>query len=197
MSHHIYHTEAFVLGHRAHGEANKHLKLFTKELGFVVATAQGVRHAKSKLRYSLQDYSFSSIALVRGKEVWRLTNAAYIFNIKDDFRHNKDLFMVFARVFALIERLIVGEERHEKLFNVLHDAAVFLKGSKLDRYLIKNAEYLLVLRLLHELGYVGDIPACRGFLSTSEWNDDLLSQISSVESQMLSVINNSIKESQL
>jgi DNA repair protein RecO len=197
MSHHIYHTDAFVVGHRIHGEANKHIKLFTRELGFVTATAQGIRHARSKLRYSLQDYSFSSVALVRGKEIWRITNAIRISNIKNDFKDNKDLFMVFARVFALLERLIGGEERHEKLFMLLHDALVFFKGRTISPDIIRNAEYLIVLRLLHELGYVGDIPACRSFLVTTEWSDEVLSSVSSVESEFLSVINNSIKESQL
>jgi len=179
------------------GEANKYIKLFTKELGFITASAQGIRHAKSKLRYSLQDYSLSTVALVRGKEIWRLTNALRIANVKSDFQKQKELFLVFARIFALLERLLGGEERHEKLFMLVHDAFMFLRQESLSDDLVRNAEYLIVLRLLHELGYVGDVPACRTFLATHEWNIEVITQVGAVEKQLLLAINDSIRESQL
>ena len=67
--HHIYHTEAFVLGSRNVGEANKMLSLYTRELGLVYAHAQGIRLGKSKLRFGLQDFSHATVDLVQGKDI--------------------------------------------------------------------------------------------------------------------------------
>ena len=75
MLHHIYHTEGFVLSGQSVGEANKYFRIFTKDFGMVGAMAQGIRLLQSKLRYSLQDYSYSKISLVRGKQVWRIVGA--------------------------------------------------------------------------------------------------------------------------
>ncbi len=51
------------------------MSIFTRELGLVRATAQGIRLEKSKLRYSSQLYSFGIFSFVHGKEFWRLTSA--------------------------------------------------------------------------------------------------------------------------
>src|SRR5690349_11857408 len=72
----IHTTPGFIIGSRPYGEAGKMLSIFTRDLGLVLAAAQGIRLEKSKLRYSAQDYSFGTFSLVRGKEFWRLTNSA-------------------------------------------------------------------------------------------------------------------------
>src|SRR5690349_10081885 len=68
-------TEGFIIDSRPSGEAGKLLYIFTKDHGLVMATAQGIRLEKSKLRYFIQDYSFGVYSFVKGKEYWRLTNA--------------------------------------------------------------------------------------------------------------------------
>jgi len=57
------------------GETSKYALLFTRELGFLSARAQGARASRSKLRYHLTDFSYLDAWLVRGREVWRLANA--------------------------------------------------------------------------------------------------------------------------
>ncbi len=74
--HHIYHTEGIILGSKAYGEAGKCYYIFTKDLGMIFASAQGVRKISSKLRYVLQDFSYIKLDLVRGKDFWRLTSAS-------------------------------------------------------------------------------------------------------------------------
>ena len=73
--HHIYHTEGIILGSRNFGEAGKHYYIFTRDLGMITATAQGVRKMSSKLRFVLQDFSYIKIDLVQGKNIFRVTNA--------------------------------------------------------------------------------------------------------------------------
>lgn len=70
----IYNTDGIILKSFNIGEADKFFLIFTRELGLIEAIAQGIRKIESKNRYGLQDFSVSNISLVRGREVWRITN---------------------------------------------------------------------------------------------------------------------------
>ena len=72
--HHIYHTEGIVLESRNFGEAGKYFSIFTRDLGLVTASAQGIRKMSSKLRFVLQDFSYVKIDLVSGRNIFRVTN---------------------------------------------------------------------------------------------------------------------------
>ena len=74
--HHIYHTEGIILGSNNFGETGKYYAIFTRDLGMIYASAQGVRKMSSKLRFVLQDFAYLKIDLVKGKDFWRLTNAS-------------------------------------------------------------------------------------------------------------------------
>lgn len=72
---HFHHTEAIVIATRPLKESDRRLRLFTRELGVVTATATGVRLLQSKLRYALQPYTLVTLVMVHGKQGWRVTNA--------------------------------------------------------------------------------------------------------------------------
>jgi len=74
--HHIYHTEGIILGNKNYGEAGKYYSVFTRDLGMIYASAQGVRKMSSKLRFILQDFSCIKMDFVRGKDFWRITSAS-------------------------------------------------------------------------------------------------------------------------
>ncbi len=76
MSHYIYNTACFVVDTSPSKEADMIVTLYTEELGLIKAVAQGVRDMKSKLRYSLQEGTYGTVALIRGREMCRIVNAA-------------------------------------------------------------------------------------------------------------------------
>jgi DNA repair protein RecO len=129
MAHHVYQTEGIVLGGIRTGEANKQLALFTKELGLVSAAAQGIRLLKSKLRYSLQEYTVGSFALVRGKNVWRITSAQSSSNLHTSLQDRQNAFLAIARILSLIERLVRGEERHPELFATVLSGTEYIQNN--------------------------------------------------------------------
>jgi recombinational DNA repair protein (RecF pathway) len=183
--HHIYTTKAFVVHSSPYGEAGKFLLLFTKDFGMIGATAQGIRLVQSKLRYHVQDYSFNTISIVRGKEVWRLTGASGHENfIKTNILHIK--------IFKLLKRLLHGEEKNEKLFDIIE--SLYKNEVTGDNFEI--VECLIVLRVLNSLGYIANKEFVR-FIDNNNLNNEILEEVKKEKIQILKVINKALNETQL
>lgn len=194
MSHHIYQTEAFVIDSNSYREADKIITLFTKELGLLQARAIGVRLLQSKLRYSLQDFSYAKVSLVRGRELWRLTSAGSAYNIVSKISPES---FVFARALSLIKRLVHGEEKNENLWSILFNALNFLKGEEASKINPEYIEWVLVLRILHALGYVAPNAMTEPFLKDLEWSPALIESAPGSKKSILLSINEALKQSQL
>jgi len=145
MSYAVYTTRGFVLGSAPSGEASKRYSLYTEDFGLIHARAQAVRLLASKLRYNLEDFSFCTFSLVRGKEVWRITGAE-----KAGGPFPRPLSLLHARVLTLVKRLIHGEEANSELFAVLVD---MFKTPPLAKD-IHAFESLVLVRTLSSLGYM-------------------------------------------
>lgn len=164
MPHHIYQTKGFVLGNTPFGEADRLIHIFTEELGLVSAVAKSVRSEKSKLRYSLQDNSFSRLDLVRGREVWRVTDAEELARLSFSEERAIERIKVFVGVCVLLRRFVHGEEQDKNIFHVLSDVFFLLKNEVLSAEGLKNLEVLAALRILSVLGYAEEDPnAGKGF----------------------------------
>ena len=140
MSYAVYTTRGFILGSGPTGEASKLYVLYTEDFGLIRAKAQGVRLIQSKLRYNLDDYSFSTFSLVRGKEFWRLTGS-----VSENL--SKEKLFVRARVLNLVRRLVQGEEKNESLFNAL----LPLVSNDTTR---DSTEVSILVDVLSSLGYL-------------------------------------------
>jgi DNA repair protein RecO len=193
MAYHIYTTRGLVLSSWPLKEADRTYAIFTEELGLVRARATGVRRIQSKLRAGLEPFSFSVVSLVRGQEVWRLTGATLGHRIGPS-ELGKKAFTVCARVFSLLEKLVVGEETHKELFQVLSDALAFVE--KVEEGSLEMFEILFVLRLLHELGYISDSDVPRGFLE-EKLSEELLIQTETEKKNLLHAINHGLQQSNL
>ncbi|MBA3550762.1 hypothetical protein H0W32_00965, partial [Patescibacteria group bacterium] len=165
-------------------------------LGMVRATAQGVRLLKSKLRFSLQEFSYARISLVRGKEVWRITNAKIEWNLHILFREKKEIIFMLAQIFLLLRRLIPGEEKNEKLFLLIHHAFVFLQSAIFSKEEISSFEKIAVINILNNLGYIGNNPELSKFINVP-WSKELLAHMEIKKRSALQEINRAIKATQL
>ncbi len=190
--HAIHTTPGFVIDSRPYGEAGKILSIFTQDLGLVSAIAQGIRLEKSKLRYYVQNYSFAKYSLVRGKEFWRLTSAS------DETTASSAASVLIAKIAALLRRLLQGEDPHPELFELVTSCAAFLRSSPgLTEEQGRSLESLVVLRILHTLGYIGNEPAFAAFIDALEINIPILDQVTSIRQTVNRHINTALKESQL
>ncbi len=197
MSHHIYHTEGFVLASGPAQEANKMLYVFTKELGVVHAFAQGIRLLKSKLRYSLQDFSYANISLVRGKDIWRVTNASPVISRFPNIFSQPECFGIYVKVLTLLRRLLNGEEKNESLFILITQAFDFLETVQVKDFQPLSFECMLVLQILHNLGYGSQHSAFEKYASSVVWSRELIISFEPHRSRALAEINTSLRESHL
>lgn len=196
MSHHVYQTEGIVLSSFNIGESNRFLYIFTKELGLIGASAQGVRELKSKLRYSLQNFSYSNVDLVRGKEVWRITNAGEICKFKTLIK-DEGKKKVLVNITSLLKRLCVGEGVHEGMFEEVSSGLLFLERENFTTDELRFFEVILVFKILNHLGYWGEDERFTPFLESRKWNKKILYNISLLYTTALREVNHAVKETHL
>lgn len=193
--HHIYHTKGFILSSRNINEANKIFAIYTKELGLVRATAQGIRLNKSKLRFSLQDLFYANIDLVQGRDMWRVTSAESISSFPMA-RRDKESIEMITRVSRLLGRLCPGENPNEKIFDSLIQAFTLLDETSINKETREALEIHLVLNIMHSLGYIGDSKLLSHFL-VSSFNKKLTNNLLKEKKSIVAHINKAIIESQL
>jgi len=193
--HHIYHTHGFILSSRNTGEANKMLTIYTREMGLIRAAVQGIRLNKSKLRFTLQDFSYVHVDLIRGKEIWRVTSAKHISSFPFARKSTISLVLI-ARVTKLLERLCVGESPSENIFDDFIQALYILDDEEISFSQREALELHLVLRVMNSLGYIGDSEILSKYLSTPfdySKTEILLKDRQSI----ITHINRALNESQL
>ncbi len=192
--HHIYHTQGLVLGSRNTGEAGKYFYIFTRDLGMIYASAQGVRKASSKLRFVLQDFAYVNIDLVQGRDFWRVTSASKT-NELEQITKNLRTLKIFANIARLLRRLLAGVEPNQALFvDLVAGLSVLEKLDTKDD--LSNAEAIIVLRILNNLGYVGDSPILAGLVK-SPFEEGMIFAVSKSRSHILEQINKALKETHL
>ncbi|MBI1975421.1 MAG: DNA repair protein RecO [Candidatus Vogelbacteria bacterium] len=171
----IYETPAIVLSARESGEANRIVTCFTRALGVLSVHAQGVRYAKSKLRPSLDTLALSSIALVRGREWWRLVDARTVLRLDTIFL-NADKRHAYERLARLLARLSAGEELEgdAELFDIFSEGIRFFAGYSAEKQDCVRFELMLALRILHHRGYMPRTDELAPFAAESEWNADMI-----------------------
>jgi DNA repair protein RecO len=194
---HIHTTHAFVLNVTPSGEKNYFITLFTREFGMIRAKAQSVRVNDSKLRYALQEYSYVEVSLVKGKEIWRITNALPIYNIYFELKNDQDIFMVIARAFSLLRRLIPEEGCEVLIFDDIKTICANVQTIKYTKSSIEILEWLFVLRMLCFLGYSKKESFQNLCEDKIEWTNEYLDSISSYKNNAIYYINQALKASQL
>jgi len=196
MSYHIYTTKGIILRERALKEADKSVKILTKNLGVVNAIATGARKGSSKRSSALTELSLGKFSLVRGKKDWRLTNAELDINVYATLKNNKKLLHSIVQPLSLVEKLVQGEEKNKSLYEILEESIEFAISNKLTEEEIKYFEIFTVAKLLGELGYLNKEDA--GAIFTREKiTKELLQTVAKSKTQLIRAINKGIRASGL
>jgi DNA repair protein RecO len=190
--HHIFHTEAVVLGTYVKAESDKLVTLYTKEFGLVRADARGMRNMRSKLRFSLQPYSIVQLDMISTKGGWRVGSVRSVTVPSGLSIHE---YSTLYKISKLVSRLCAGEEKNEALYKSLVETLTTLFEEKTTTTTAHTIELVAVLRILFHLGYItGDIasPFIDGPLTTA-----LLESAGATKKRLLETINHSLRETML
>jgi recombinational DNA repair protein (RecF pathway) len=185
-----YHTDALVLGHREHGEADRVYALYTREFGLVWARAGAVRKEASKMRGALQTCARADVSLVRGGASWRAAGAAASLTVLSG-----DPLRTFARIARLVLRLVAAEERSDYLFDVLASAHEALFGASRDA--LPTIELVSVARILYALGYLSAEALGDALFVDAAFGADRLAHAETARGPLLTSINRALSETQL
>lgn len=153
MSYEMYTTEALVCGRILRGEHDLTLRLYTKDAGMIFARAGGVRAHESKLRYGLQDFSYATVSLVRGRHEWRVTGATIVENLYYA-TPSREHRAALRSALRFIRRFLMGTSAEPELFALILEGVQTLAKDTCG----SEAEDLFLLRMLHRLGYVSPRP---------------------------------------
>ncbi|MFH1979225.1 MAG: DNA repair protein RecO [Patescibacteria group bacterium] len=188
MSYHIYTSEGIILKSRDAGEADKIYSFFTKDFGRIDAKAQGIRHVKSKLRYSLSGNSRVRISFVSTNNgYWRLVDAEEL-EVFDSIRFSMGKTRSILKVFSVVERLIQGQEEDNGLWEKLNRIVSFLEKRDINGEYLTDFRILAVTHILLHLGYIEDYERLERLK---------LSEIRQKRKFLIPIINNALEQSQL
>ncbi|MFA6463612.1 MAG: recombination protein O N-terminal domain-containing protein [Candidatus Paceibacterota bacterium] len=190
MSHVKYTTDAFVIASKEHGEADRIFKLYTKDFGMIFAIAKGVRHLKSKLNPHLGIGGRVKISLVKGKEFWRLIEAVKYDEDNIPVRSRKH----FAKIMAVVSRLVHGEEKNPEVYNSLLGLYKALFGLPLN--CLEGLELIASTKILSGLGYSGSEELFKTIYQSSFCEEDAVLALGE-KSKIILMVNKALTHSHL
>jgi DNA repair protein RecO len=190
MSHVKYTTDAFVFASKESGEADRIFKLYTKDFGMVFAMAKGVRLLKSKLKSQLIAGNRVRVSLVKGKDFWRLVEAESIETEKISAQSKKH----FARIIAVLSRLVHGEEKNTEVYEALVGLYKALFSQPLK--CLEGLELIALAKILSGLGYSGSEKLFQIIRDSSFCEEDAFYALKE-KSKIISIVNKALSQSHL
>jgi recombinational DNA repair protein (RecF pathway) len=140
----------------------------------------------------LQEFNYVKLDFVQRKNIWRITNAVKTNELED---LNKDFtkLKIVANIARLLLRLLPGIESNPKLFGEVLNGFYLLEKTNTNEEL-KNIEIVLVLRILNNLGYIGE-----NFenLTRSPLENELLTSLAKNKLSIIREINKALRETGL
>jgi len=154
-----YRTLGFVFKKENQGEANQIFKIFTKDFGKIEVLGRGIRKISSKLRSQIDIFYLSEIEFVQGRISKRLTDALLIEKFKNLRKSFKKLSIAY-QICAVLDRLIKGEEREERIWNLILKTFHNLDDPNLHLTPLDLHYYYFFWNLISILGHQPELYFC-------------------------------------
>lgn len=195
MSYNIYTSQGILLGLKDYGEADRVYRIFTEDLGLLIASAKSVRKQASKASPHIRPFSIANYSFVRGEEMWRITTVDTFTTWKKIFEH-KTARQIYSRVIKLLDKLLQGEEAHEALFSILRNGFEFMeKNTGMEHeYLLEALETAMVWKITNSLGYA---IYNHSILMNENFDTAQLEYVLNFKTKIVSEINKSLETSHL
>jgi DNA repair protein RecO (recombination protein O) len=154
-----YRTLGFVFKKEDRGEADQIFKIFTKDFGKIEVLGKGIRKISSKLRSQIDIFYLSEIEFIQGKIYKRLTDALLIEKFKNLRRSFKRLSIAY-QISEVLDKLIKGEERDERIWNLIFETFKNLDNPNLQFKICNLQFYYFFWNLVSILGEKPELYFC-------------------------------------
>lgn len=145
----VFKTEGIILKTTPFGELDLLLTIYSKEYGKIQARAISARKRESKLKGYLQPFCQAKFMLAKSKTIDIVTEIQPIDNFLA--LHSSLRSLAYAFYFAeIIDRTLFGQERDERLWNLILRAFAVLDQKKTD---LPKVGQLFEKKYLEFLGY--------------------------------------------
>jgi len=162
-----YRTQGFILKKEDRGEADQLFTIYTKDFGKLEILGKAIRKISSKLRSGAELFYLSEIEFIQGKAHKTLTDAIVIEKHKN-IRQNLEKLKVAYQIAGVLDELVSGQEKDEKIWELLNEVFEKLKiENSLNPALLQKGGgkleiiyYYFLWNLLSILGYQIDLYHC-------------------------------------
>jgi DNA repair protein RecO (recombination protein O) len=154
-----YKTRAFVFKKNDVNEADRVFSVFTSDFGRLDIFAKAIRKNNSKLRSGIDIFFMSDIEFIQGKNRKTLTDAVAVESF-GSMHKSLEKFKVANAVGDILDNFIRGEEKDEKIFNLLSEvfAKLNFQGDNTKKYAL--VYYYFLWNSLSLLGYRPEVEKC-------------------------------------
>src|SRR3989344_5788358 len=192
---HKHHTKGIVIGSNVEGDDSRRVCIFTENFGLINARVQGARNVHSKLRTGSQDFCLGEFSLVHGRAGWKVVSTKSEINIFENLRYSPEKLKIAVNVLNLIKKLVEEEEVHTPIFFIISNFLNFLREAKEES--VSLSECLVLLRILHSLGYMREDPDFAIPILSAEMQATDLELLAPRRLKMIELINESLKVTHL
>lgn len=147
-----YRTQGIILRKEDRGEADRVFTIFTKEFGKLKLRAVSERKITSKLRGGLELFYLSELEFIQGKTHKTITDAFPLWSYPV-LRADLGKLRVAHRFAEVADGILGGQERDEKIWDLLKETLLFLDRPSLGVRGLKILAYYFLWNLLERAGY--------------------------------------------
>ena len=154
-----YRSRGFVLKKENRGESNQLFTIYTKRFGKLEILGKAIRKISSKLRSGIDIFYLSDIEFIQGKTHKTLTDAILIEKF-ENIRKNLRKLKIASKISEVFNELVKGQERDEKLWNLLDEIFNKLNNLQFTIYGLQLLYYYFLWNFLSILGYEPELYKC-------------------------------------
>ena len=148
----IYKTEGIVIKRNNWGERDKLLFIYSQDFGKILIKAKSLQKKEAKLKESLEPFNHLHLMMAHGRSIDTIVGAV-IINSFPSLKSHLPLVAAAYYLSEIIDKLIIGPEKDERIWQLILKAFYFLNQNNLEPLKIKELLAKFEWHLLSYLGY--------------------------------------------
>jgi len=152
-----YKTKVFVFKKNNTNETDRVFSVFTEDFGRLDVFGKAIRKLVSKLRSGIDTFFISDIEFIQGKSRKTLTEAKAL-NKFEGLSKDPQKFQAAQKMAGVLDSLIRGQEKDEKIFDLLSEVFIELDREDFKKYTLLY--YYFMWNFLSLLGYKLQVEKC-------------------------------------